>query len=387
LIVAAENLLEAQTRFREFCAKQIRPRAEEFDRNEKLAPDVPASMAAEGLFGLTVDIRHGGLGTDMVTWGLLHEEMGRACGSCRSLLTVHEMVCYAIERWGAKEQKKQWLPLLASGAVLGALAASESSAGSDLSAVETRAIEKNDAYILSGRKRWISFGQIAGLFLVLARLEAALAAFLVERGTPGVSVKPMIAVTGLKASMLAEIAFDEAEIPRRNLVGRVGFGLSHVFSAALHHGKYSVAWGCVGVAQECLSLALEEAGSRIQFGAPICDHQLVKRMISNMAVNTQAARLMCLHSGTLIDRRDPESVFQTMAAKYFASEVAAKSADDAVQIHGAWGLRQEAAVNRLWRDARVMRIIEGSTEMQQIMIADHQHACAAAGAAMQRERL
>jgi glutaryl-CoA dehydrogenase (non-decarboxylating) len=373
LTVLNEAQTKSQIRFREFCSKHIRPAAEEFDRNEIVPPEIAARMGEEGLLGLTVAPRYGGLGSDMVTYGLLHEEVGRGCGSCRSLLTVHEMVCYAIQRWGSKAQKEHWLPLLVTGAVVGAFAASENGAGSDLSSIETTAAVRGEVYILSGRKQWISFGQIAGLFLVLARCGVGLAAFLVERETTGVKVLPMRGVTGLKASMLAEIVFEEVEVPRGNLVGRLGFGLSHVFSSALLHGRYSVAWGCVGIAQECLKLAFE-ASQRVQFGAPIHTHQLVKRLIAEIAVNTQAARLMCLHSGVLIDRGDPDAVPQIMAAKYFASQAASKSADHAVQIHGARGLRPETPVNRLWRDARVMEIIEGSTELQQIMIADCQQA-------------
>lgn len=356
--------------FRRFTHTYISPFADEFERAQSLPQELIQRMADEGFLGLTVRQFDGGSGCDMLTYGLLHEEAGRACSSTRSLLTVHEMVCYALQRWGSAEQRKRWLPQLAAGRKIGAFAASESGAGSDLAAVETVVTESENGYSLRGQKKWISFGQIADVFLVLARSRIGLTALLVERNAPGLTVRPLQGMLGLAASMLAELNFEDVQVPKENVIGRPGFGLSHVMSSALLHGRYSVAWGCVAIAEECLSLASEMSSQRRQFGANLNEHQLVKRMISDMVAGTEAARLMCLQSGSMLDRGQPEAVMQTMMAKYFASKVASAAANDALQIHGASGCSMHSRVARLWRDARIMEIIEGSTQIQQITIAD-----------------
>lgn len=356
--------------FRRFTDTYISPVADEFERTESLPQELIQRMADQGFLGLTVAQADGGCGCDMLTYGLLHEEVGRACGSTRSLLTVHEMVCYALQRWGSAEQRKRWLPELAAGKRIGAFAVSESGVGSDLAAVETTLTDLQNGYSLKGQKKWISFGQIADVFLVLARSRIGLTALLVERNAPGLTVRPLQGMLGLAASMLAELSFEDVQVPKENVIGRPGFGLSHVMSSALLHGRYSVAWGCVAIAGECLALASEMGSERRQFGATLNEHQLVKRMISDMVAGTEAARLMCLQSGSMLDRGQPEAVMQTMMAKYFASKVASAAANDALQIHGASGCSMHSKIARLWRDARIMEIIEGSTQIQQITIAD-----------------
>lgn len=356
--------------FRRFAHTYISPFADDFECTQSLPHELIKRMANEGFLGLTVAQADGGSGCDMLTYGLLHEEVGRACGSTRSLLTVHEMVCYALQRWGSAEQRKRWLPQLAAGEKIGAFAVSESGAGSDLAAVETVVTESESGYCLRGQKKWISFGQIADVFLVLARSRFGLTALLVPRTAPGVSVRPIRGMLGLAASMLAELNFEDVHVAKENVIGRPGFGLSHVMSSALLHGRYSVAWGCLAIAEECLALASEMSSRRRQFGATLDEHQLVKKMISDMVVGTEAARLMCLQSSSMLDGGQPEAVMQTMMAKYFASKVASAVANDALQIHGANGCSMHSKVARLWRDARIMEIIEGSTQIQQITIAD-----------------
>lgn len=231
----------------------------------------------------------GGAGMDLVSFGLLNEELGRGCSSVRSLLTVHSMVCRALFRWGSREQKERWLRPLASGQTVAAFALTEPEAGSDAQAVQTSAAADGDAYLLSGRKKWVSFGQVADLFLVFARCGEGPAAFLVERGAPGLRVEPISGMLGVRASMLAELHLSGCRVPRQNLLGGVGFGLSHVASAALDYGRYSVAWGCVGIAQACLEACLRYTGERRQFGAYLKDHQLIQRMIARMVTGVKAA--------------------------------------------------------------------------------------------------
>lgn len=355
----------ARDEFRDFVAAEILPHADRWDREAAISRKVIDALRARDYLGSNVVGKFGGVGRDMITYGLLTEEIGRGCSSVRSLLTVHDMVAHAIQRWGSAEQRQRFLPALSRGNVLAALALSEPGAGSDAGGVETTATDSNYGWVLNGHKKWTTFGQIAGLFLVLAKFEGQPTAFLVERETPGLAVKPLHGVWGTRASQLAELTFEECCIPHGNLVGRIGFGLSHVIAAALEHGRYSVAWGAVGIGQACLDACRRYTGERRQFGVPLSDHQLIRRLLADMIVNVRAARLLCLRAGWLRDQRDPVAFMEIMAAKYFASTMAVRAANDAVQIHGANGMSDEYPVGRYLRDAKVTEIIEGSTQIQQ----------------------
>jgi alkylation response protein AidB-like acyl-CoA dehydrogenase len=367
-LVAAQRAVRAEVR--SFVEAEIAPHADRWDREGAIPAGLIGELRRRGYLGSNVAGEHGGLGRDMITYGLLTEEIGKGCSSVRSLLTVHDMVAHAIQRWGSQAQRERWLPAMARGEILGALALSEPGAGSDAKSVETTATaaDGGDAWVLDGRKKWTTFGQLAGLFLVLAQADGKPTAFLVERETPGLTVKPLAGITGTRASMLAEIFLDGCRVPKGNLIGRPGFGLSAVVSAALEHGRYSVAWGSVGVGQACLDASRAYAAGRRQGGGPIADHQLIRRMLTNMIVEVRAARLLCLRAGWLRDQGDPGASGEIMVAKYYASTMATRAANDAVQIHGANGCSEEYPVGRYLRDSRVLEIIEGSTQIQQITI-------------------
>jgi glutaryl-CoA dehydrogenase (non-decarboxylating) len=358
----------ARDEFRAFAAAEIAPHAGAWDRAAAVPASLIDQLRGRGYLASNVPVAHGGLGRDMITYGLLTEEIGKACSSVRSLLTVHDMVAHAIRRWGSAGQRARYLPAMAKGEILGALALSEPNAGSDAKAVETQAKQDGDFWVLDGRKKWTTFGQLAGLFLVLAQADGKPTAFLVERDTPGVTVKPLQGITGTRASMLAEIFLDDCRVPKENLIGRPGFGLSAVVSAALEHGRYSVAWGSVGVGQACLDASRAYAAERRQGGGPIADHQLIRRLLTDMIAEVRAARLLCLRAGWLRDQGDPGAAGEIMVAKYYASTMATRAANTAVMIHGANGCSEDYPVERYLRDSRVLEIIEGSTQIQQINI-------------------
>jgi glutaryl-CoA dehydrogenase (non-decarboxylating) len=349
------------------------PGANTWDRLELMPPEVVRQLAKHGYLGAVVPVKNGA-GFDSVAFGLLNEELGRGCSSLRSLLTVHSMVALTVSRWGTEALKAQWLEKLRQGQVIGAFALTEAEAGSDARAIRTEAIESGDDFLLTGHKKWITFGQSADLFLVFARSQRGPCAFFVERNVPGLVISPVHGMLGTRASMMAGLRFEKCRVPKRNLVGAPGFGLSHIASSALDCGRYSVAWGCVGIGQACLESCLRYAGQRKQSGVFLRDHQLIQRMITQMVVGVKAARLMCLHAGQLRDAGDPASILETSIAKYFASRTAAEIAKDAVQIHGAIGCSSEYPVERFYRDAKIMEIIEGSNEIQEIAIAQSTHA-------------
>lgn len=359
---------EAQATFRAFADEEIVSHADRFDREENMPSEVIGKMAEQGYLSTVLPEEHGGLGLDMITFGLLNEEIGRACSSARSLLTVHGMVSYAILRWGTREQKERWLPKLATGEVIAAFALTEPNVGSDARHIETMAEQQDSVYVLNGQKKWVTFGQIADLFLVFAQCDEKPSVFLVERNSPGLTTEPIRGLLGTRASMIAKVHLVGCQVPKENLIGGLGFGFSTVALSALDLGRYSVAWGSVGIGQACLEGSLKYASERRQFGKPLNRHQLVREMIANMVTNVKAARLLCYYAGYLKDIGDPNSTAETLVAKYFASTMALRVASDAVQIHGGNGCGSEYPVQRYFRDAKVMEIIEGSNQMQQILI-------------------
>jgi methoxymalonate biosynthesis protein len=356
--------------FRAVVEAEIAPRADRFDADEWIPEDVLHTVASNGWWGATVPADCGGAGMSWRTLGALHEEVGRGCSSVRSLLTVHAMVTWSIDRWGTTEQRERWLPRLAAGELLGAFCLTEPDAGSDAAAISTMAEPHDGGHALTGTKLWITGGQVAGLFLVFARTGPGISAFLVPRGAPGLTVTPIKEALGTRASMLAELTLDRCELPADALLGPPGFGLATVVTGALDIGRFSVACGCVGIVQACLDASAARATQRVHRDGPLKDRQLVRRMLSDMVVDARAGRLLCEQAARLKDEDDAGTIMATWVAKYHASRAAARAAADAVQIHGARGCVPGHGVDRFYRDAKVMEIIEGSNELQQITIAD-----------------
>lgn len=348
--------------FRSFARAEIAPRAAAFDRAGDVDEDLVAKLAGAGYLGAA--------GMDAVTYGILCEEVGAACSSVRSLLTVQNMVARTIARWGSAAHKDEWLPRLESGEAVAAFCLTEPGTGSDATAVQTSFEDSGDEWVVTGHKLWVTFARRADVFLVVGRAEGGAVAALVPRDAPGLSLRPVEGQLGLRAAMLAEVVLERCRVPKDATVGRVGFGFSHVASTTLDHGRYSVAWGCVGIARGCLDASAAYASERVQFGSPLRDHQLVRRMLTDMQVSTDAARLMCIEAGRLRDASDPRSIEATMAAKYFASTILPRVTNDAVQVHGANGVDPRYAVERHFRDAKIMQIIEGTDQMHQLNLAD-----------------
>lgn len=356
--------------FREFVDAEIAPHAERFDRLEAVDPSVLKKLSERGYWGALLPAEVGGLNVDMSTFASLHEEVGRGCSSVRSLLTAHAMVCHAIERWGTDEQRARWLPPLASGAVIAAFALTEPDAGSDASRLSATAVRENGGFRLNGQKKWITAGQIAGLFLVFARTAGGIAGFLVERDRPGLAVVPTGGLLGVRAGMVGEVLLRDCRVPSSALLGPEAFGFGTVATSALDLGRYSVACGCVGIIDGCLDASTAYAAQRVSGAEPLKDKQLIRRLVSDMVCDLWAARLLCRRAGELKERGDPGTIGATCMAKYFSAEAAARASRDAVQIHGANGCSRSYPVERYYRDAKVMEIIEGSSQIHQLILFD-----------------
>lgn len=360
---------KARDEFRAYVAERVIPHAGAWDRAGCIPREVIADLASRGYLGATLSAEYGGRGLDQISHGLLTEEIARGCSSLRTLLTVHTaLVAETVQRWGRDELKRAWLPALARGEKLAAFALSEPGTGSDADSIATRYEAVEGGFELTGEKKWTSFGQIADVYLTFARGPKGVSAFLVERETPGVQVQPLDGILGTRASQLATIRFDRCRIPAVNAVGREGWGFLQIANTALDNGRYSVACGSLGIVRGCLEASLDFAASRQQFGKTLDQHQLIQRRLARLAAAAHAVTLQCRHAGFARDRHDPNAVLLTNLAKYSAAAAAQQAADDAVQIHGALGCHDSLPIERYYRDARIMTIIEGSTEMQEVMI-------------------
>jgi len=367
-----EDMKILRKEFQEFAMEEIVPFANDWDKSGKIPHELVQKMAIKGYLGATIPGAFGGRGMSQTAYGILNEEIGRACSSVRSLITVHSsLVAETILRWGTKEQKSYWLPLLASGNKIAAFGLSEPEIGSDAKNVHTTYLEMEEGFLINGNKKWITFGQIADVLLVAAKNDKGMSTFLVDTKTKGVVMNPIENMMGTRASMLAEYSFENVFVVKECLLGMKGMGFMQIINTALDNGRFSVGCGSLGIAKACLEESIKYAKTRKQGGVNIGDYQLIKQKITKMIVNVKAAKLLCENASALRDVKSPNAIIQTSLAKYFASKAATENSTEAVQLHGAMGCFEGLSIQRYFRDARVMEIIEGSSEIQQILIADH----------------
>ena len=356
---------------REFCEREIGPYARDWDRAEELDREIVVKLAAAGYLGATIAEDYGGMGLDTVSYCLLMEELGRADSSVRGIVSVNlGLVGKTIAKWGTDEQKREWLPRLASGSALGCYALTEPGSGSDPASLVTRAERDGGDWVLSGSKIFITLGSWAGVALVFARSggEGArgLTCFLVPTGSAGFSASPIKGKLGLRAQDTAEVFLDGVRVPDSNRLGAEGDGFK-VAMSALDNGRISLAAGCVGIAQGCLDACVEYARERQQFGKAIASFQLVQELLADMSVELEAARLLTWRAALLADSGERHTV-ESSVAKYYASEVSVRAANAAVQVHGGYGYVDEYPVGKYLRDARVTTLYEGTSQIQKLII-------------------
>jgi len=351
--------------FKKFVRQNVAPHAENWDHEQKLPDSAIAMLAKAGYLGASLPKDFGGLGWDAVTFGLLNEAFGRESSSLTTVLTVQSMVCMALLKWGTNEQKKHWLPLLAKGEMVAAFAITETGAGSDTQALATEFAQgsKSDALVLNGSKQWISCGQFAGVFLVFGKLGKQSIACLVPRGTPGLTVEPIQGLLGFRAAGLAKLAFKDVEVPSANIVGKPGFAMSHVAPVGLNYGRISTACSALGLLRGCFEESIAYAAVRKIAGKAIGEMGVIRSLIAGIGTDFEAGGLLCHSACRSEDEHLPESFEKTLTAKYFTSRAAVRAASDAVQIQGAAGCRASSAVSRFYRDAKIMEIIEGTTQI------------------------
>ena len=356
---------------REFCDAEIAPHAAEWDRTETIDRGIVAKLAELGFLAAALPEEHGGLGLDLVSYTLVVEEIGRADSNVRGIVSVSNgLYGKTVAKWGSDEQRSRLLPGLAAGTELGCYALTEPGAGSDPGGLETRAERDGGDWVLSGQKIFITLGSWAAHALVFARTGEAgprgITCFVVPTDAPGFEARPIKGKLGLRAQDTAELFLDGVRVPGENIVGELGGGFK-VAMSALDHGRISLGAGCVGIAQGCLDASVSYTKERKQFGRPVASFQLVQELLADIAVETEAARLLVWRAAATADRGERHTV-EASYAKYFASEVAVRAANAAVQAHGGYGYVDEYPVGKYLRDARVTTLYEGTSQIQKLLI-------------------
>lgn len=345
----------------------VSPVASDIDESQDYPVAVVQDLGRLGFIGAMLP-EPVGRGFSASDYGVMTEEVGAVCSNTRNLIAVQDMVLDAVWRWGTADHRERWASRIVSGSAVASFALSEPDVGSDAADVRTVARRRGGAIEITGVKTWISFAQLAELFLVFVNLDGQHTALLVPADTPGLTVVPITGMLGLRGSMLATITFEQCVVSSDSVVGPVGAGLMFVASGALDIGRLSTAWGSVGLAQACLEASISRSEERLQGGKVIRQHQLVQRLITDQLADTRAARLLCSEASRARDEDTEDAVYETLLAKYFASRAASRSSSAAVQMHGASGMTAGSLVSRFFRDAKAGEIIEGTSEVLQHLI-------------------
>jgi hypothetical protein len=351
----------------------VRPAAAEYDERAQFPWDLVRKMGPLGLLGMVVPEAYGGAGMDTVSYALAMEEIARHDGALALTVASHNSLCQGhIFIAGSEAQKRKYLPPLARGEVMGAWGLTEPGSGSDAGALRTTATLQGDHWVLSGSKSFITQGSVAQTYVVLASTDASrgthgISAFIVEKGTPGFRPGRPEHKLGLRASDTAQLFFEEARVPRANLLGEVHHGFVDTLKV-LDGGRISIAAMAVGLGRGALEESLRYAGERRQFGQPIAQFQAIQWKLADMATEIDAARLLTLQAAALKDRGRPSTKASAMA-KLFAAEVGMRACTQAVQIHGGYGYLRDFPVERYFRDVKLCEIGEGTSEVQRMVIA------------------
>ncbi len=356
---------------REFLDKEAVPHRIEWDRREAVDLDIVPKMAEIGFFGLTIPEEYGGLGGDYVTYAIGMEELGRADSALRGIVSVSSgLVGKSILFHGTEEQKHEWLPQLATASKLGCFGLTEPDTGSDAGNLTSRARRDGDDWVINGQKLYITNGTWADVALVFARTGGdgpkGVTAFLVPTDAPGFEAREIKGKLGLRGQATAELFLADVRVPHSAMLGEEGQGFKIAMST-LDKGRLAVASGCVGIVQGCLESAVEYATTRTQFGRKIAGFQMVQDMIADISLDADAARLLVWRCADLIDRGEPFGVAASKA-KLYASEAAVRAANLAIQVHGGAGYVDEYPPSKYLRDARVMTLYEGTSQIQKLLI-------------------
>ncbi|MEW6529920.1 MAG: acyl-CoA dehydrogenase family protein [Thermodesulfobacteriota bacterium] len=358
---------------RKFVDRKVDAVAQRIEDENQIPDEIIEECKELGLFGLSVPAEYGGVGIDMVGKCLVFEQLGRTCNGFTTLIGAHNGIgTVGIVEIGTEEQKRTYLPRMASGEAIGAFALTEPNAGSDAASIRTRAEKKGDHYVLNGTKHFITNGPIAGIYTVMAVTDKSkgakgITSFIVERETPGLSVGKIEKKMGLHGSHSSEIIFEDCVVPAKNVLGEEGQGYLNALKI-LANGRAGLAARNLGSMQKLLEMSVRYAQERVQFEQPIANFQAVQHLLADMAVDVESTRSFTYRVAWMVDQ-GLKVIKEAAMVKYFASEAYCRVADKAVQVFGGMGYMAEMPIERYYRDARITRIYEGTSEIQKNIIA------------------
>jgi alkylation response protein AidB-like acyl-CoA dehydrogenase len=367
-----EEQLMVRQAARDFAQNELKPGVIDRDEHQKFPAEQIKKLGELGFMGLMTSEQYGGSGMDAISYVLVMEELSKVDASASVVISVNNsLVCYGLEKFGTEEQKQKYLIPLAKGEKIGAFCLSEPEAGSDATSQQTTAIDMGDHYLLNGTKNWITNGNSASTYLVIAQTDASkkhhgINALIVERGMEGFTIGPKENKMGIRGSDTHSLMFTDIKVPKENRIGEEGFGFKFAMTT-LEGGRIGIASQALGIASGAYELAVQYAKERKAFGKTIANLQSIQFKLADMATEIEAARLMCLKAAWLKDHHLPYGQASAMA-KLFASKVAMDTTIEAVQIHGGYGFVKEFHVERLMRDAKITQIYEGTSEIQKIVI-------------------
>jgi alkylation response protein AidB-like acyl-CoA dehydrogenase len=373
LFQLSEEHLMIQQAARDFAQQELLPGVIERDEHQKFPAEQIKRLGELGFMGMMVSPQYGGSGLDTISYVLAMEEISKVDASASVVMSVNNsLVCWGLETFGNEEQKQKYLVPLAKGEIIGGFCLSEPEAGSDATSQRTTAIDMGDHYLLNGTKNWITNGNSASVFLVMAQTDVAkghkgINCLIVEKSMPGFTVGPKENKLGIRGSDTHSLMFQDVKVPKENRIGEDGFGFKFAMKT-LTGGRIGIAAQALGIASGAYELALKYSKERKAFGTEISNHQAIQFKLADMATEIEAARLLCLKAAWQKDNKVDYNQSSSMA-KLFASEVAMKTTVEAVQIHGGYGFVKEFHVERLMRDAKITQIYEGTSEVQRIVIA------------------
>ncbi len=368
-----EEQLMVQQAARDFAQNELLPGVINRDENQIFPAEHIKKMGELGFMGMMVDPKYGGSGLDTISYVLAMEEISKVDASASVVMSVNNsLVCWGLQAFGTEEQKQQWLPLLASGQIHGAFCLSEPEAGSDATSQKTTAIDMGEHYLVNGTKNWITNGNTASFYIVIAQTDVekkskGINALIMTKDMPGFSVGPKEHKMGIRGSDTHSLMFNDVKVPKENRIGEDGFGFKFAMKT-LAGGRIGIAAQALGIASGAYELALKYSKERKAFGTEICNHQAIAFKLADMAVNIEASRHLCLKAAWDKDNHHNYDISGAMA-KLFASQTAMDTAVEAVQIHGGNGYVREYHVERMMRDAKITQIYEGTSEIQKIVIA------------------
>ena len=358
---------------REFCQKYVEPVAEMTDSEAKFPADTVKKLAEQDWLGIPYPQEYGGAGSDYLSYIIVVEELSRACATTGFTLECHtSLACYPLFKFGTEEQKQKYLAPLCKGEMLGSFALTEPGAGTDAGAASTTAVLQGDQWVINGSKIFISNAPVAGVIIVFAMTDKSkgtkgISAFIVPAGAPGLVIGKHLNKMGIRGSLTAEVFLKDCRIPKENLLGGEGQGFK-IAMMTLDGGRIGIAAQALGIAQAALDESIRYSKERVQFGKPIATLQAIQWMVANMATEVEAARFLTYHAAWCYDQGLPYSKEAAMA-KLFASETASRQTDRAVQVHGGIGYIRGTKVERLYRDAKITEIYEGTSEVMRMVIA------------------